>query len=148
MWPFFLLLPLRKCQPTLKVEEVKIPSGECFSPAYIRFHRRCFGWKAKTSLLFSPGCIGVSEDQEPSVGVFSNHTGPVHGLQVHDGRLYTCSGDNTARAYSLMVRSSGSKMSSHFCPSVSLLTSVSLPWEEANVLKLKPLSIVSVCFKI
>ncbi|KAK5879930.1 hypothetical protein CesoFtcFv8_023006 [Champsocephalus esox] len=62
----------RKCQPTLKVEEVKIPS--------------------------------VSEDQEPSLGVFSNHTGPVHGLQVHDGRLYTCSGDNTARAYSLMTK--------------------------------------------
>lgn len=66
----------RKFQPTLKVEDVKIPSE----------------------------CIEVSEDQEQSVGVFSNHTGPVHGLQVHDGRLYTCSGDNTARAYSLMTK--------------------------------------------
>lgn len=66
----------RKCQPTLKVEDVKIPSE----------------------------CIEVSEDQEPSVGVFSSHTGPVHGLRVHDGRLYTCSGDNTARAYSLMTK--------------------------------------------
>ncbi|KAK1888928.1 Zinc finger protein 106 [Dissostichus eleginoides] len=66
----------RKCQLTLKVEDVKIPSE----------------------------CIEVSEDQEPSVGVFSNHTGPVHGLHVHDGRLYTCSGDNTARAYSLMTK--------------------------------------------
>ncbi|XP_017267438.1 zinc finger protein 106 [Kryptolebias marmoratus] len=44
------------------------------------------------------------EDDEPSLGSFSNHAGPVHGLQVHDGLLYTCSADNTARAYSLMTR--------------------------------------------
>ncbi|MEQ2188239.1 hypothetical protein GOODEAATRI_012971 [Goodea atripinnis] len=43
------------------------------------------------------------EEDEPSLGAFSNHAGPVHGLQIHDGRLYTCSGDNTARAYSLVV---------------------------------------------
>lgn len=49
-------------------------------------------------------CVDVVEDEEPSVGAFYHHTGPVHGLQVHGGRLYTCSGDNTARAYSLMVR--------------------------------------------
>ncbi|XP_028252963.1 zinc finger protein 106 [Parambassis ranga] len=44
------------------------------------------------------------EDEEPSLGAFLNHTGSVHGLQVHDGRLYTCSGDNTVRAYSLLTR--------------------------------------------
>ncbi|XP_026196776.1 zinc finger protein 106 isoform X2 [Anabas testudineus] len=44
------------------------------------------------------------DDEEPSLGTFANHTGPVHGLQVHDGLLYTCSGDNTARAYSLVTR--------------------------------------------
>uniref|UniRef100_A0A8C9X285 Zinc finger protein 106-like n=1 Tax=Sander lucioperca TaxID=283035 RepID=A0A8C9X285_SANLU len=48
--------------------------------------------------------VDVVEDEEPSVGSFFNHTGPVHGLHVHEGRLYTCSGDNTARAYSLMTR--------------------------------------------
>lgn len=37
------------------------------------------------------------------MGSFLSHTGPVHGLQIHNGRLYTCSGDNTARAYCLMV---------------------------------------------
>uniref|UniRef100_UPI003AAB28E0 zinc finger protein 106 n=1 Tax=Centroberyx gerrardi TaxID=166262 RepID=UPI003AAB28E0 len=46
----------------------------------------------------------VAEDQEQFLGTFENHTGPVHGLQVHDGLLYTCSGDNTARAYSLVSR--------------------------------------------
>ncbi|XP_072219027.1 zinc finger protein 106 [Leuresthes tenuis] len=47
---------------------------------------------------------GSVEEEEPSLGAFSSHTGPVHGLQVHDGVLYTCSGDNTARAYSLVSR--------------------------------------------
>ncbi|KAI3364223.1 hypothetical protein L3Q82_011026 [Scortum barcoo] len=44
------------------------------------------------------------DDEEPSLGDFLNHTGPVHGLQVHGGMLYTCSGDNTARAYSLKTK--------------------------------------------
>lgn len=45
-----------------------------------------------------------AEDEEPSLGAFMNHNGPVHDLQVHDGLLYTCSGDNTARAYNLVTR--------------------------------------------
>lgn len=44
------------------------------------------------------------EDEEPSLGQFEKHQGPVFNLQVHSGLLYTCSWDNTARAYSLMVR--------------------------------------------
>ncbi|XP_068593399.1 zinc finger protein 106 isoform X2 [Cebidichthys violaceus] len=48
--------------------------------------------------------VDVIEDEEPCVGTFYQHSGPVHGLQVHGGRLYTCSGDNTARAYNLTTR--------------------------------------------
>ncbi|KAM4712526.1 uncharacterized protein znf106b isoform 1-T2 [Anableps anableps] len=44
------------------------------------------------------------EEEEPYLGAFSSHCGPIHGLQIHNGRLYTCSGDNTVRAYSLMTR--------------------------------------------
>ncbi|XP_041831216.1 zinc finger protein 106 isoform X3 [Melanotaenia boesemani] len=44
------------------------------------------------------------EEKEPSLGAFSSHGGPVHGLQIHNGLLYTCSGDNTARAYSLVSK--------------------------------------------
>ncbi|KAM6915438.1 zinc finger protein 106 [Xenentodon cancila] len=44
------------------------------------------------------------EDKELSLGSFLSHAGSVHGLQVHNGLLYTCSGDNTARAYSLESR--------------------------------------------
>ncbi|CAL8315511.1 unnamed protein product [Lota lota] len=43
--------------------------------------------------------------QEPlALGSFLNHTGPVHDLQIYCGRLYTCSGDNTARAYCLATK--------------------------------------------
>lgn len=47
--------------------------------------------------------IDLAECKEPSTGAFVNHRGPVHGLQVHQDLLYTCSGDATARAYSLVV---------------------------------------------
>uniref|UniRef100_UPI0037E8FD25 zinc finger protein 106 isoform X2 n=1 Tax=Semicossyphus pulcher TaxID=241346 RepID=UPI0037E8FD25 len=46
--------------------------------------------------------IEVLDEEDLYLGPFMNHTGAVLGLQVHEGRLYTCSGDNTARAYSLM----------------------------------------------
>ncbi|CAK6979215.1 zinc finger protein 106 [Scomber scombrus] len=49
-----------------------------------------------------PESVQPVGDEEPFFGAFVNHTGPVHGLQVHDGFLYTCSGDNTARAYNLV----------------------------------------------
>ncbi|XP_077408073.1 zinc finger protein 106-like isoform X2 [Vanacampus margaritifer] len=54
----------------------------------------------------SPPVIGEEEEGEddPALGAFTGHMGPVHGLQVHDGFLYTCSGDNTARVYSLATR--------------------------------------------
>ncbi|KAF3850014.1 hypothetical protein F7725_019733 [Dissostichus mawsoni] len=86
---------VEKMSAYTKVEDVKIPSE----------------------------CIEVSEDQEPSVGVFSNHTGPVHGLHVHDGRLYTCSGDNTARAYSLMTKECQAVFEGHTNKVNSLLVS-------------------------
>ncbi|XP_051908470.1 zinc finger protein 106-like isoform X2 [Hippocampus zosterae] len=51
-----------------------------------------------------PVAVTGEEEMEPALGVFRNHTGAIHGLQVHDGVLYTCSADNTARAYSLENR--------------------------------------------
>ncbi|KAM4521831.1 zinc finger protein 106 isoform 2-T4 [Odontesthes bonariensis] len=65
--------------------------------------------QSETERKFQPPAMpakdaGSVEEDEPSLGAFSSHTGPVHGLQVHGGVLYTCSGDNTARAYSLVSR--------------------------------------------
>ena len=42
-------------------------------------------------------------EEEPALGPFKSHTGPVYGMQVHGGLLYSCSGDNTVQAYSLVV---------------------------------------------
>ncbi|XP_076612027.1 zinc finger protein 106-like isoform X2 [Chaetodon auriga] len=46
-------------------------------------------------------CVEGLKDEELSLGAFANHTGPIHDLHIHEGLLYTCSGDNTTRAYSL-----------------------------------------------
>nr|XP_046147140.1 zinc finger protein 106 isoform X3 [Oncorhynchus gorbuscha] len=51
-----------------------------------------------------PKCADVADEQEPSLGSFEGHTGTVHDLQIHGGFLYTCSGDNTARAYCLVSK--------------------------------------------
>nr|XP_023698912.1 zinc finger protein 106-like isoform X2 [Paramormyrops kingsleyae] len=42
--------------------------------------------------------------QEPSEGSFQGHQAAVTGLQIHGGFLYTCSEDQTARAFSLVTR--------------------------------------------
>lgn len=41
--------------------------------------------------------------QEPSEGFFQGHQAAVTGLQIHGGCLYTCSEDQRARAFSLVV---------------------------------------------
>lgn len=58
--------------------------------------------KHETSAL-QVSADSVDED-EPSVGAFQNHNGPVTGLQIYEGLLFTCSGDNTARAYDLQTK--------------------------------------------
>ncbi|KAM8726084.1 zinc finger protein 106 isoform 3-T3 [Acanthopagrus schlegelii] len=73
-----------------------------------------------------PECFEGAEEEEPFLGAFENHTGPVHDLQVHEGLLYTCSGDNTARAYSLMSRECQAVFTGHINKVNCLLVS-SLP---------------------
>ncbi|KAJ3607075.1 hypothetical protein NHX12_026590 [Muraenolepis orangiensis] len=51
-----------------------------------------------------PEPIVVPEQEPLALGSFQSHKGPVHGLQVYAGRLYTCSGDGTARAYCLVTK--------------------------------------------
>ncbi|XP_038582999.1 zinc finger protein 106 [Micropterus salmoides] len=82
-----------------------------------------------TPLPVSPEVV---DDEEPSLGEFLNHTGPVHGLQVHEGRLYTCSGDNTARAYGLVNRECQAVFEGHTNKVNCLLVS-SLPNKPARL---------------
>lgn len=43
------------------------------------------------------------EDELPTEGTFEGHQEAVNAMQVHNGLLYTCSGDRTVRAFDLVV---------------------------------------------
>lgn len=43
------------------------------------------------------------EDELPTEGSFEGHQEAVNALQVHNGLLYTCSGDRSVRAFDLVV---------------------------------------------
>lgn len=43
------------------------------------------------------------EDDLPTEGVFEGHQEAVNAMQIHNGLLYTCSGDRTVRAFDLVV---------------------------------------------
>lgn len=43
------------------------------------------------------------EDDLPTEGTFEGHQEAVNAMQVHNGLLYTCSGDRTVRAFDLVV---------------------------------------------
>ncbi|KAM3602873.1 uncharacterized protein V6R79_012348 [Siganus canaliculatus] len=60
-----------------------------------------------------PESAEVLKDEELFLGSFEKHIGPVHSLQIHNGLLYTCSGDNTARAYSLTSKECRAEFKGH-----------------------------------
>lgn len=39
----------------------------------------------------------------PTEGAFHGHQEAVNAMQIHNGLLYTCSGDRTVRAFDLVV---------------------------------------------
>lgn len=45
----------------------------------------------------------AGEEEMPTEGSFEGHQEAVNGMQIHNGLLYTCSGDRTIRAFNLMV---------------------------------------------
>uniref|UniRef100_A0AAY4C4G7 C2H2-type domain-containing protein n=1 Tax=Denticeps clupeoides TaxID=299321 RepID=A0AAY4C4G7_9TELE len=51
----------------------------------------------------------AGEDSEPTEGVFQGHQEAVNGMQIHNGLLYTCSGDRTIKAF---------RLSNHKCVAV------------------------------
>lgn len=46
-------------------------------------------------------------DELPTEGSFEGHQEAVNAVQIHNGLLYTCSGDRTVRAFDLVVSGSG-----------------------------------------
>lgn len=47
------------------------------------------------------------DDDIPTEGAFEGHQEAVNAVQIHDRRLYTCSGDRTIRAFDLVVSGGG-----------------------------------------
>lgn len=45
----------------------------------------------------------AGEEEIPTEGSFEGHQEAVNGMQIHNGLLYTCSGDRSIRAFNLMV---------------------------------------------
>ncbi|KAM7395234.1 hypothetical protein PAMA_006818 [Pampus argenteus] len=87
-------------EPPQKCVGVEISSAS--TPTFQRNVERKFQPVKEANI--PQGSVQLIKDEEPFLGAFENHTGPVHSLEVHKGFLYTCSGDNTARAYSLVNR--------------------------------------------
>lgn len=43
------------------------------------------------------------EEDMPTEGKFEGHQEAVNAMQIHNGLLFTCSGDRTIRAFNLVV---------------------------------------------
>ncbi|XP_077587843.1 zinc finger protein 106 [Stigmatopora nigra] len=66
-------------------------------------------------ISWSPSC--------PSTGVFEGHQEAVNGMQIHNGLLYTCSGDRTVKAFDLLTRRCVAVFSGHTSKVSCLLVS-------------------------
>ncbi|KAM4625357.1 zinc finger protein 106 [Polymixia lowei] len=67
----------------------------------------------KMSKTASDASSDLGEDDTPTEGAFEGHQEAVNAMQVHNGLLYTCSGDRTVRAFSLVSRKCVSVFEGH-----------------------------------
>lgn len=58
-------------------------------------------------LHFPDASSDHGEDDIPTEGVFEGHQEAVNAMQIHNGLLYTCSGDRTVKAFDLVVSVDG-----------------------------------------
>ncbi|XP_024124714.1 zinc finger protein 106 isoform X2 [Oryzias melastigma] len=68
-------------------------------------------------------------DEGPTEGAFDGHQEAVNSLEIHDGLLYTCSGDRTVRVFDLVSRQCVAVMEGHASKVTCLVVSAapSLP---------------------
>ncbi|XP_054470087.1 zinc finger protein 106 isoform X2 [Anoplopoma fimbria] len=64
------------------------------------------------------------EDDLPTEGVFEGHQEAVNAMQIHNGLLYTCSGDRTVRAFDLVSHKCVGVFEGHSSKVSCLLVSV------------------------
>lgn len=65
------------------------------------------------------------EDDLPTEGVFEGHVEAVNSMQIHNGLLYTCSGDRTVRAFDIVSHKCVATFEGHTSKVNSLLLSTS-----------------------
>lgn len=53
--------------------------------------------------MFPDASSDHGEDDIPTEGAFDGHQEAVNAMQIHNGLLYTCSGDRTVKAFDLVV---------------------------------------------
>ncbi|XP_040916324.1 zinc finger protein 106 [Toxotes jaculatrix] len=58
----------------------------------------------KITKISSDASSDHGEDDMPTEGLFEGHQEAVNAMQIHNGLLYTCSGDRTVRAFDLVSR--------------------------------------------
>lgn len=54
-------------------------------------------------LFFADASSDHGGDDMPTEGAFEGHLEAVNAMQIHNGLLYTCSGDRTVKAFDLVV---------------------------------------------
>lgn len=65
------------------------------------------------------------EDDLPTEGAFEGHVEAVNSMQIHDGLLYTCSGDRTVRAFEIVSHKCVAVFEGHSSKLNALLLSTS-----------------------
>ncbi|XP_070834759.1 zinc finger protein 106 [Chaetodon trifascialis] len=78
----------------------------------------------KTTKASSDASSDHGEDDLPTEGAFEGHQEAVNAMQIHNGLLYTCSGDRTVRAFDLVSHKCVGVFEGHSSKVSCLLVSV------------------------
>uniref|UniRef100_A0A3B4FUU3 Zinc finger protein 106 n=1 Tax=Pundamilia nyererei TaxID=303518 RepID=A0A3B4FUU3_9CICH len=75
----------------------------CCKIIYVSFLTVCLIFKNIPSCLYFPDASSDhGEDEMPTDGLFEGHQEAVNAMHIHNGLLYTCSGDRTVKAFDLV----------------------------------------------